>query len=56
MTVAVDPRTNKVLGQVVDRTPQLTLDRDPRAVPMLLLLGKDGWSSVPAASVRLEEI
>ena len=56
MTIAIDPRTNEVVGQVVDETPQLSLDRDPRAVRMLLLLTRDGWKSVPADSVRVEEV
>ena len=56
MTIAINPRTNEVLGQVVDRTPQVSLDRDPRAIPMLLLLTRDGWKSVPADSVRVEEV
>lgn len=45
-----------VLGQVLDRTPDETLERDPKAVPTLLILSASGYSTVPASSVRLEEV
>ena len=56
MTIAVDRTNGKVLGQILDETPQVSLDRDPRAVKTYLLLTRDGYSTVPADSVRVEEV
>ena len=56
MTVAVDIKTGAVVGQVLDETPDETLRRDPTAQRLYLLLTKDGYTTVPAASVRLEKV
>ena len=56
MTVAVDIKTGAVVGQVLDETPNETLRRDPNAQRLYLLLTKDGYTTVPAASVRLEKV
>jgi hypothetical protein len=55
MTVAIDAH-GKVLGQVIDRTPDATLERDPGARRLLLLLTAKGYTTVQAASVRLEKV
>jgi hypothetical protein len=55
MTIARD-HTGRVIGQVIDETPQVSLDRDPRAVKTYLLLTRDGYTTAPATSVRLEKV
>ena len=56
MVVAVDVKTGAVVGQVLDQTPQETLDRDPEARSLYLILGAAGYSTVPATTVRLEKV
>ena len=56
MTVAVDIKTNRIIGQVLDRTPVATMRRDPKARRLYLLLTANGYMTVPAASVRLEKV
>ena len=53
MTVAVDMKTGKVIGQVTTAGPT-----SPKAVPGrdLWLLTKDGYQCVLAARVRLEKV
>lgn len=56
MTIARDDK-GAAIGQVLDRTPALTLERDPKARELLLLLTQDGrYVTVPAHSVRLENV
>ena len=41
---------------MLDRTPDESLARDPKAIRLLLLLTRDGrYVTVPRSSVRLEE-
>lgn len=56
MTIARDRITGQAIGQVLDETPALTLERDPKARRMLFVLTRDGYTTIPAASVRLEEV
>ena len=58
MTVAIDRATGKPCGQVVDRQPGIKDERGKivDARPMLLLLTRDGYKTVPLSTVRLEEV
>lgn len=58
MTVAIDPKTNRPIGQVVATLPPGTLKTGlPSEVSALVLLGRGGrYVTVPASSVRLEEL
>ena len=55
MIVAVDIKTGAVVGQVLDRLPWSNYP-EPTTSERVLLLTKDGYTSVPAASVRLEKV
>jgi len=52
MTVAVDIKTGRVIGQVVDDPHRFPCD----PVGLVRLFSKDGIRYVPAASVRLEKV
>lgn len=56
MTIAIDVRTGAVVGQVVGWTPPTEENRNPRSSDSLMLLTREGYKTVPALSVRLEEL
>ena len=63
MTVAVDIKTGAVVGQVIGRGPREPIRQIHGAYmppawegEWLRLLTKDGYTTVPAASVRLEKV
>jgi len=58
MTIAIDRKTGKPIGQVIDRQPGVLDDkgRIVSAVPQLLLLDRDGYFTVSAWSVKVEEV
>ena len=59
MTVAIDIRTNEVVGQVVSADARRTFTHNAENdsyVAYLRLLTARGYVSVPASSVRVEEV
>ena len=55
MTVAVDVKTGKVIGQVTDTGTYVSRMAEACS-GTVRILSRDGYQYVPAASVRLEKV